>query len=52
MCCFDGCSYVCMDPVPSEAGELVLHFFGKIHSAGDHIVPPELGSCMPLLIIK
>ena len=20
MCCFDGCSYVCMDPVPSEAG--------------------------------
>ena len=22
MCCFDGCSYVCMDPVPSEAGNL------------------------------
>ena len=20
MCCFDGCSYVCMDPIPSEAG--------------------------------
>ena len=27
MCCYDGCSYVCMDPVPSEPGTNSFFYF-------------------------
>lgn len=47
MCCFDGCSYVCMDPVPSEA--VIDWIDDKPSSLQENVGNPELEIINPVI---
>lgn len=47
MCCFDGCSYVCMDPVPSEA--VVDWIDDKSESFQENVGNAELEVVTPVI---